>query len=396
MLGLLTVTAAVLLVPAFAALLAVERHRHVAPGEDRRRWVRVVVAATVVALASLGIAALLTADAVSAGVVAIVLAGSVLVWGPLSSSWAVRGVVMWALLVSAALGLLGWLVQQMVGGSISGVEVTFTVGASLLLLVALWRGQGVARDYIGAQAGLGPRSVVRQHLPLLRPLAGLAVLLAAGGSVLAVTSDHTGRIEQGAPRAGGTGPASPLPQPSTASTPTVSRSPSTAGVPLPPRADAPAGPGRGDRPAEAVLRPSLALGESVRTLSATGAPSAAHPSHAATPTRVVGPHLVTTPRRGGSPRDGRNSDRQQPSGGSTALPEPTPVTRTTPPVASTPPTPEPVRPLRTPGYAKPKPNRPWGAPSPGHGRLHHHVEPPLPPRSLVPGQVPALTVPATP
>ena len=52
-------------------------------------------------------------------VVAVVLAGSVLAWAPLSSSWAVRGVVMWALLVTGAIGFIGSLVQQLVASSMS-------------------------------------------------------------------------------------------------------------------------------------------------------------------------------------------------------------------------------------------------------------------------------------
>ena len=45
---LLTVSAVILLVPAFVGLLGVEKHRHLAQSEDSGRWARVAVAATAV------------------------------------------------------------------------------------------------------------------------------------------------------------------------------------------------------------------------------------------------------------------------------------------------------------------------------------------------------------
>ena len=135
MLLLLTVSAVILLVPAFVGLLGVEKHRHLAQSEDSGRWARVAVAATVVGLAALATAAVLGADAVPALAVAVVLSVSVLVWAPLSRSWAVRGVVVWALLVMAVLGFMAWLAQQIWVSSLSPAErrgLGWTAAAALL------------------------------------------------------------------------------------------------------------------------------------------------------------------------------------------------------------------------------------------------------------------------
>ncbi|MGH3363957.1 MAG: hypothetical protein ACRDOW_04445, partial [Nocardioidaceae bacterium] len=200
-LWLLTLTAVVLLVPAFAALLGVERRRHVAPAEDSTRRQRLVLAAIIVALGALAVAALLNADPVPATLVAVVLAGSVLAWAPLSSSWAVRGVVMWALLVTGAIGFIGSLVQQLVASSMSLTEVLVTSGVGVVLLFALARGQRYVREGITAQAGLQTGLEGRPPVPVLRPLVSLAVLLAASGVVVAVTNNGTEPTGRG-PQAG--------------------------------------------------------------------------------------------------------------------------------------------------------------------------------------------------
>lgn len=378
MLGLLTVTAVVLLVPTLAAVLAVEPHRHVSPGDDSRRWVRLVLAATGVALVGLGTAALVGADVLSAAVVALVLAGSVLIWGPLTRSWAVRGVVLWSLLVVAAAGLLGWLVQQVVTSALSGAQIGVVVAATALLLGVLVRGQGYARDAINARAGLGAHTAVRPRLPVLRPLVALVVLMAAGGGVLAMTSESTGPDRGGPPLAGGTGLASDLPQPSTATTPTVASSPHVSGARTP-RFGMPAGhdAARSSRRPEAVLRPLPVIEMTMRALAMATAPVTRSAAPAA--------HAVTRP----APRH-----HERPSAADPKPPAPRPASPPeppAPPVTSPPPVPGPVRPARTPGYAKPRPNRPSGAPSPGHGRAHHHPAPPLPPRSLTPTGLPSLT-----
>ncbi len=236
-LWLLTMTAVVLLVPAFAALLGVERHRHLAPSEDTSRRVRLVVAATLVGLAALGVSALLDAEPLTAVVVAVVLAGSVLAWAQMSSTWAVRGVVMWALLVTGAVAFLAWLTQQMVASDMDTAQLVVAAASGLLLVLVLSRGQRYVRESIGAHAGLQAGSG-RAPLPVLRPLGTLVALLAAGGVVVAVAEDGpgtqgsgpqagtsaTGAVTEGSPSGGSTSSAPPS-APSSAPTPTLGLAP---------------------------------------------------------------------------------------------------------------------------------------------------------------------------
>jgi hypothetical protein len=244
-LWLLTMTAVVLLVPACAALLGVERHRHLAPSEDTSRRVRLVVAATLVGLAALGVSALLDAEPLTAVVVAVVLAGSVLAWAQMSSTWAVRGVVMWALLVTGAVAFLAWLAQQMASSDMDAAQLVVAAAAGLLLVLVLSRGQRYVRASIGAHAGLESGSG-RAPLPVLRPLGTLVALLAAGGVVVAVAEDGpgtpgpdpqaggsgTGTVTEGSPSGGSTSSAPPS-APSSAPTPTLGLAPE---VPVAPSA----------------------------------------------------------------------------------------------------------------------------------------------------------------
>ena len=205
-LSLVTVCAVVLVVPVFAGLLGMERRRHLAVTEDRGRRVRLVLAATVVGIASLGLAAVLGADPVSATAVAVLMTGAVLAWAPLTGSWAVRGVVVWALLVAATVGLLAWLVERMVDSSLSAVGLAVSGTAWVLLLVSLARVQRYARDLITSQAGLVVRPFRHKRISLLRPVVSLVVLFAAGGVAVATThgSPARGRApEAGAPGAPG-------------------------------------------------------------------------------------------------------------------------------------------------------------------------------------------------
>lgn len=200
---LLSAAAGILLVPAFVALLGVEKHRHLAQSQERSRRARVAAAATLVGLGALGIAAALGADAVPALAVAVVLSVSVLVWSPLSSSWAVRGVAVWALLVTGVLAFLGWLLQQIWVSSMSAGERIASVAGWLLLLLAVSRLQHYVRPVIGAQAGLVPGAAVAQQIPTLRPVLSLAALLAAIGLFVAVTAEDTGPADEGqSPEAG--------------------------------------------------------------------------------------------------------------------------------------------------------------------------------------------------
>jgi len=386
-LWLLTLTAVVLLVPAFAALLGVERRRHVAPAEDSTRRQRLVGAAIFVALGALGVAALLDADPVPATVVAVVLAGSVLAWAPLSSSWAVRGVVMWALLVTGAIGLLGSLVQQMVASSMSWGEVLVTGGVGAVLLLALARGQRYVREGITAQAGLQTGAAGRPPVPVLRPLISLAALLAASGVVVAVTNGGTAPSGRG-PQAGvsGTSPettsgttsgptSAPTSGPSAGRTPTIGPSiagpsavdagygaaigPSTRNLPVG-RPDGSAAPGGDPDGYDGVAVPGSPLAGGVRHQPGTvgGVPA---PGRGPTAVAPVGPGTWTP---------GAGSGGTGAGGGTTS--PPAPVTTAPAPAAPTPrpwtPAPAPVEPTKLPGYAKEKPNRPAGAPAPGRGR----------------------------
>lgn len=411
-LWLLTLTAVVLLVPAFAALLGVERRRHVAPAEDSTRRQRLVGAAVIVALGALVVAALLNADPVPATVVAVVLAGSVLAWAPLSSSWAVRGVVMWALLVTGAIGLIGSLVQQLVASSMSLTEVLVTGGVGAVLLFALARGQRYVREGITAQAGLQTVEG-RPPVPVLRPLVSLAVLLAASGAVVAVTDNGTEPSGRG-PQAGVSATSAqtttvpstsaPTAAPSTGRTPTIGPSitgPSAvdagygavAGRDLPRGTDgsaAPGGSGAGDPDGVAVPGSPLTGGVRHQPGAVGGragsgrAPTAVAPAGTRTPAAGSGGTGV-----GGRP-------------GTTApRPEPAPVTTAPAPGAPTPhpwtPAPAPTASTKVQGYAKQKPNRPAGAPTLGprrQERSHAWIVPaPAPAVAPSPWVPPPVSVP---
>jgi hypothetical protein len=373
-LWLLTLTAVVLLVPAFAALLGVERRRHVAPAEDSTRRQRLVGAAIIVALGALAVAALLNADPVPATVVAVVLAGSVLAWAPLSSSWAVRGVVMWALLVTGAIGFIGSLVQQLVASSMSLTEVLVTGGVGVVLLFALARGQRYVREGITAQAGLQTGFEGRPPVPVLRPLVSLAVLLAASGVVVAVTNNGTEPSGRG-PQAGVSATSAqtttvpttsaPTAAPSTGRTPTIG--PSITG---PSAVDAGYGAVAGRDPSRGNDGSATPGGVSVPDSPLTGGvrpePGAAGgvPGRGKAPTAVA-PAGTRTPGAG----SGGTGAGARPG---PTVPRPEPVPVTTAPVP-TPhpwtPAPAPAAPTKVPGYAKDKPHRPLGAPTPGRGRL---------------------------
>jgi len=387
-LWLLTLTAVVLLVPAFAALLGVERRRHVAPAEDSTRRQRLVGAAIIVALGALAVAALLNADPVPATVVAVVLAGSVLAWAPLSSSWAVRGVVMWALLVTGAIGFIGSLVQQLVASSMSLTEVLVTGGVGVVLLFALARGQRYVREGITAQAGLQTGSEGRPPVPVLRPLVSLAALLAASGVVVAVTNNGSEPSGRG-PQAGASATSAqtttvpttsaPTAAPSAGRTPTIG--PSIAGpsavdagygavagrtghdLPRGPDGSGTPGGGSGAGYPDGVAVPGSPLTGGVR--HQPGAVVAA-PGPGRAPTAVA-PAGTRTPAAGsGGTGAGSRPGTTSPSR------EPAPVTTAPAPGAPTPhpwtPAPAPAEPTKVPGYAKEKPNRPAGAPTLGRGR----------------------------
>jgi hypothetical protein len=423
-LALLAVTAAALLVPALVGLMGVERHRHLAEAEDTTRRLRLVLAAILVGLASLIVVAQVGGDPLTAALIAVVLAGSVLVWAPLTRSWAVRGVVVWAILVSGAVGLLGWLAHSLAASSPSAAAWLLGGTLWLLLLLALARLQRYARAAIAGQAGLLPGASATPT-PLLRPAVSLAALLAASGVVVAIASGNGGPVQEGRPpQAGLPGssttsgvPPQPLPTPSAATMTTGPGQPTAAMA------------GEVDVPwlsvslvaGVAVARPS----PSDLVLAATSPPGgtrAPAPAGTEAPTVVVvGPRPGggTAPSAGSTPKatkptsrpprgpsspapgsgSGTTSPGSGPGDGRTDGPGTGPSVRPTPllpvsPVAS--PT---VALTRLLGFEKDKPNRPADAPSPGHGRPENARTPvlptpgrpsPLPPVILVPpsGPVP--------
>lgn len=405
MLLLLTVSAVILLVPAFVGLLGVEKHRHLAQSEDSNRWARVAVAATVVGLAALATAAVLGAEAVPALAVAVVLAVSVLVWAPLSRSWAVRGVVVWALLVMAVLGFMAWLAQQIWVSSLSTTERVVSVAGWLLLLLAVTRVQHYVRPVIGAQAGLVPGEAVAQHIPILRPVLSLVALLAASGVVVAVTTDDTGPTNEGrSPQAGLTGSTggtngAPTVGPTLSARPTTTPSATRTGGP------ATAGGGvtdalwDGDEDVVAgvsLVRPAAEIVPPGASCPTTGpaAPGGVEGPAGPSQTGVAQPRPSTKPTT--QPGTGRPPKGPKPSGapatseplpsqpGTPPVPgdgEPTRTARPTPPLVTNPdaqPSPVVTEIARSLGFQKPKPNRPASAPSPARGRPDHAPTPVLP------------------
>ena len=298
-LSLLTVSAVVLVLPVFAGLLGMQRHRHLAVGEEMSRRVRLGVAATLVGLSALGLAVVLDAQPVPAAVVAVLMAGAVLAWAPLTGSWAVRGVVVWALLVTAAVGLLAWLVERMVTSTLPAVWLAVSATAWLLLLVSMVRVQRYARDLISAQAGLRTLSRRHKRISLVRPAVSLVVLFAAGG-VVAVATTHGATPGRGrAPQAG---------MPGTYGVPPVAPSLTTAG----PSTDA-------INLAAAIWRRGIpGLDARPRAAATIFGPSVLGPTS-------VGPTAVVPPLSGSgatsstattaAPSAGRTSPRSAPAGG---------------------------------------------------------------------------------
>jgi hypothetical protein len=365
----------------------------------------------------------------TAALVAVVLAGSVLVWAPLTRAWAVRGVVVWALLVSGAVGLLGWFAHSLATSSLSAAEWLLGCVGWLLLALVLARSQRYVRAALTGRAGLSP-SASAAPTPLLRPAVSLAALFAASSVVVAVASGDGGPAQEGRPpQAGLPGsptasgvPAQPLLSPSASTRTTGPGQPTGAmagvvGVPWSPvslvagvalarsapseRVGAPAGPsGAAQVPVSAgVEEPGSVVagprpgGAAVPTAGSTPTattpairPSGGSSSPGSGPVgKTPGSGSVSEPSSkapgpgpghgtqipGPGPGDGPNDG---PGDGPGARPSarPTPLLPTEP-VAS--PTAALTRLL---GFEKDKPNRPADAPSPGHGRPDNAGAPDLP------------------
>jgi hypothetical protein len=318
----------------------------------------------------------------------------VLVWAPLTRTWAVRGVVVWALLVSGAAGLMGWFAYTLATSSPSAPEWLLGGGAWLLLLAGLARLQRPVRRLIAGRSGIVPDAATR-HTPLLRPAVSLAALLAASGVVVAVAAGNGDPVQEARPpQAGLPGtattsgvPPQPLPPPSAATRTTGPGQPTAAmggvvGVPW--------------SPASFVAGVALACPVPPDRLLAATCPTAGTwppaPAGAGAPAAggagprpggEVAPSAGSTPKAEPTSRPSKGPSSPAPGSGSgTTGPSDGPGTG-----PSVRPTPlRPVRPVASPtaaltrllGFEKDKPNRPAHAPSPGHGRPENARTPVLP------------------
>jgi hypothetical protein len=310
----LTVSAVVLLAPVAIGLFKVSRHAHVAEADRSTRPARLAVAATLVGLGGLACAALLGTGAIAAAVVAAVLVGSVLAWSRLSTAWAVRGIVLWALLVTASAGFTGWLLHRAVRFSSSTTELLTVLAVWLLVVVALFRLRRYAFDRVAAVAIRGDDANEEEGSGPRRPLVTLAALVTAGGVAVALTSGGSGSpVGRPDPQAGNTG--------SSEGSREASRS---------------------DRSSSAT---STTAGERSTPGAATGGGTTSRDRN-----RDGGSSTGVTETTGSS------------TGGSTPVPT---VGINTAPASPTPT--ETTVEAKTPGWAKEKPNRPKDAPSPGPG-----------------------------
>ena len=316
MLGSLLLTLAVssagLLVPAALSLLGLRRHQHMAAAESRVRRLRLVAVAVFVTTVGVLCARALGAGVVVAVLNGLVLGGSVVACARGAAAWAVRGVVAWALLVTAVLGFLGWLADRLVGGSASGTPVALGAAGWLIAALAVKRGAPYARARVAARArrdghdaaGLDARK--RPALSLLAAPVGLTVALAVTFSSASAPGDGSAEADR---RGGHT--AGPSDRPADGSPNDAPKRARDAGAGL--------NPGAGG---------SGTTGSSHRSGSAAGSGSPARANASASPSGSGG----------GAPSaaDGSGPGKASP----------------------------------TPGYAKDKPNRPSHAPSPGSGRGH--------------------------
>ncbi|HSJ19156.1 MAG TPA: hypothetical protein VK964_01155 [Nocardioidaceae bacterium] len=428
-LALLAVTAAALLVPALVGLMAVERHRHLAEAEDTTRRLRLVLAAILVGLASLLLVAQVGGDPLTAAMVAVVLAGSVLVWAPLTRSWAVRGVVVWALLVSGAAGLMGWLAHSLAASSPTAAAWVLGGTLWLLLLLALARSQRYARAAIAGQAGLLPGASATAT-PLLRPAVSLAALLAASGVVVTVASGTGGPVQEGDPPQAGvpgssttSGVTVPLPSPSVATRtagpgqPSAAMAgvvdvpwslvslvagvavagPSPSGLVLtatcPPgdaRVPAPAGT-EAPNAAVAGTRPDGDTAPGTRSTPKATKPTSRPPRGPSSPAPGSG---SGTSSSGSGPGDGpADGPGDGPADGPGDGPGSGPSVRPTPLLPASPVASPTAALTRLLGFQKDKPNRPAGAPAPGHGRPENARTPALPTPGRPSPLPPVLVVP---
>jgi hypothetical protein len=275
------------------------------------------VAATVVGLGALAVTAVAGSGPALASLTALVLAAAVLASAPATPSWAVRGVVTWALVATGAVGGLGWLAHRMLVTPLSATELAVSGAAWSLALLALMPLRGHTRGWVGSRAGRataagedpGPGPVGSPH----RAALWLAALGVAGTVAVVVSSGGLGPTQTRPTQAGPSGSASAdSSSPDGRSATASPSSASAAGHPSPGTSD-------GDREKGRGQGPTTTGRTSSPTTEGGAGPSSEAPSATATPT----------------PMPEEDSEA------------------------------EPTKPVKTPGYAKEKPNRPSDAPSPG-------------------------------
>lgn len=196
---MLTTSAAVLLVPASVGLLSAGRHAHMAAVDDSTRRTRLVAASVLVCLGSFGTTTLLGVAPVPAAAIATVMAGSVLAWWRLARSWAVRGVLVWSLVVAGTVGLVGWAAEHVVSAAGTEAELVSGVCGWFLLVLA------VARLGSDVWKRIAERALRRPPTPeegSPRPAPRLAPILAVAGLAIAVAASGTGLGEESRPSEG--------------------------------------------------------------------------------------------------------------------------------------------------------------------------------------------------
>jgi len=186
---MLTASAGLLMVLAVVGLLSAGQHAHRADVGVGVRGFRLGVAAAAVCLGSLGTTALLGAEPGVSWTVAILLAGSVLARWRLTRTWSARGVVAWALFVTATVGLVAWLAQRVVTDSDSGGEIAVGAAAWAALVVAASRLWSYVRERVADRAvrhvgdhGDGAPARPVPWWAAVAATAATSVLLAPGGT----------------------------------------------------------------------------------------------------------------------------------------------------------------------------------------------------------------------
>lgn len=207
LLPLVTVSALALLVPASVMMLSRRSGRHSAVTPGGERWALLALAAATVTIGALAGALAIGTGPGTAAVSAILLGAAVLAWAPLTRTWPVLGVTVWALVVAAAGGLVASATAAALVVSAAWAAAGVSAVGAALLVPALGFVHRRLRGLLGVRAGA--RKVVR--LPvylrpwLLRPAIALGVFVAAF-SVTGLTGDGLWADDSGAPEAGlGTG-----------------------------------------------------------------------------------------------------------------------------------------------------------------------------------------------